>query len=187
MDGWYLQFWSYTGVPVLGFTNFGRSRRNRDWYKCAFICHWWTSSPADCCHLAKKLSYHDATQGELESAECQLESPEYVVHAELKQAHADLRDPFWEPKLWWYAWICCDVFFCMFFFKLISFCRSFFRLVQHVLEIVARWCDTFLQFLGCFFRIDRWLLASEHNGTIQVRQQRCEFSQTPFNGTLCDS
>lgn len=31
-------------------------------------------------------------QGELESAECQLESPEYVVHAELKQAHADLRD-----------------------------------------------------------------------------------------------
>ena len=40
---------------------------------------------------------------------------------------------------------------------------------------------------GVLFSNDRWLLASEHNGTIQVRQQRCEFSQTPFNGTLCDS
>ncbi len=141
----------YRTSPFL--TNFGTSRRNRN-IRCTFICHWWTSSPADY-HLAKQLPYHYPTQGELESAECQLQSPEYVVHSELKQAYADLRDPFWEPKQRWYVCIICfDVFFFFFVcvcFLLIFFSRSFFRLVQHVFEVIVRWCDTFPQFFGVFF------------------------------------
>lgn len=103
-------------------TNRGTSRRNRNINVHLYA----TDGLVHQLNTAKQLSYHDATQGELESAECQLESPEYVVHAELKQAHADLRDPFWEPKQRWYAWICFDVFLYVFFtYFFLSFFLSF--------------------------------------------------------------